>query len=202
MTEPPVFYHAPRPKRAERNKRPFQVDPTKHLAYAAAVAVKFGARGDIPDSWQYAEAVVGLVRAAKDYVGGGPARFVTLAYRYMVGEILKSMRIARNPNRLPPARVGRLGDWQPATMDGDSPWDVEALPAWLRQLPERHRRITEAWYFRDVKMGDIATQEGLTRQRVHAVLNESLDYLRRAAGLDPSSIKTPRRKPVKTLLPA
>jgi RNA polymerase sigma factor (sigma-70 family) len=153
---------ASRPRKYRSAAPGYRGDLMEFDKMAMAVAIQFGAGSPVRDSWQYAEAWLGLCEAAKRFRPALGYRFTTFAGWYMWG-MVQSHR-ARRLSKDSPERPGRA-HIPFSCLVGDTPHEfarasevlgevsrrelAELVRRAVGQLPRPQRQVAEIYFALD-----------------------------------------------------
>lgn len=159
-----------------------QTDPLAYLALVHAIARTLY-RGTMPLEDLVEEGVLGLIKAAAKYdpARGRPAPYFGRKIRW-------SMIDALIRHRRQTARQVQEGQAALDKADDSEPEHSFELEEWLDDLTVREHRILSWWLGiggMRLTYPEIAALEGVTRQRIQQIVQESLDKVRAKAAKSP-----------------
>lgn len=141
---------------------------------------------------------IGLIQAAKTYSPEKGQKFSSYAAPCMINGLRQAIAAARSEKRtlFKTVSIDETLHNGGLIFEGISPHDVipcedESIEniaerRWqtdelLRVLSDREREIVSAYYKAGLTQKEIATETGISRQRVHAILERALTKMREAA---------------------
>lgn len=176
------------------------INPLDHEGLVIYWARIHGARGEIRDSEQYADGMIGLLWAADRFDPSRGFKFSTYATRWIKQAIQRPLRsqychmrgngkirtIAFSQTRDPDGKL----DWDPTSLVDDDPADrVSSIDEsalceeFLRMLCPREQQMVRLYYLHGKTYQEISASEEphISRERVRQMINRAMAKLRRHA---------------------
>ena len=182
------------------------IELTKYVALACQWAIKYGARHPVEDSEQYADAWIGLVKAAERFDHARGIQFTTYATWWLRQSVSYPLNRAKCQKREGLSRTmafsqhGHDPDFADVLAGEivdhrtDDPVAVAAAVEERERLGElmaclfpRQRDVIRSRFFEHRSLADIAAAEGVSKERIRQIELRALERMREHAdriGLD------------------
>jgi RNA polymerase sigma-32 factor len=191
----PDKYHRVKPS------TPNDIRPTEHLGLVRKWAVKYAARHPIEDSEQYADGLVGLLRAAELFDPSYGCKFSTYASYHIRQAITKRYDYERKRAErtgIKPAsvsQISQIGDEDDTdieftgkenTFDTVCERDLDAhrkrlVARLLKFVSPQEANIVRQIVMRERTLCDVGAEIGVTKERVRQIVKIAMEKLSRRA---------------------
>lgn len=182
-----------------KKDQPQTLDPVRYRALAFKMAIRYGATRPVEDSWQYAEAWVGLCQARDSYrpeLGASPT---TYAWHCVKNQIVRNFQMMAHPKRgshldiIPMSHV--FPDFEQRSKNPRSGFDLAVhhdkeiddlhlkVLDKMRFLDPRYRRILCAVIMEGQTLDQVGEMEGMSKERVRQIVGKAINRLQLFLGV-------------------
>lgn len=159
------------------------IDPEQYIPLVCHLAIRHGApRGDaVKDSEQFADGMVGLLRACRSFDPGRGVKFISYAW-YAIARAIDhdAYRVRKRKYTTTPELSGYNQDEFPGRelLPADSAEQRDAVARAFRGIPRRDRYVVEQTIMYGRTLGDVGNELGFSRERCRQIRKRALDRMR------------------------